>query len=98
MTCQVRVINLILEELTLVSWYWVPGEEPCNMLSQSIINICIFFNKLFVTLIEFYGSSVVMSISDVIMIRYVVVNSTVPRLWYITFMSWVSLFISTTIG
>lgn len=44
MAGQVGVINLVLNELTLVSWYWVLRKDPSDMLSHPIINARLFLD------------------------------------------------------
>jgi len=35
---KVIIVDLALDELSLVRWYWISVEQSCNMLSKSIIN------------------------------------------------------------
>ena len=74
MACEIFVINLILQELTFISWHRVPGEKSSNMLSKPVIDVTVLFDEFLVGFIVFNGGCIIMCVCDVIMIRDVLID------------------------
>jgi hypothetical protein len=97
-TRKLVVIDLILKKLSLVAWNRISCEEPGDMLSESLIDIAIILDELEMVIIVFDWNSIVVLIHDVIMIRNVVINSTVARLWNVVSIFRITLLLRSAIG